>query len=105
VSPELRDELAPGEDPPPEPGHALLQDIVAYLTRHVVFPSQRAADAVALWAVHTHLIDDFDSTPRLAVLSPDKGCGKTRCLEVIEHIVRERLRLVNASVAAVFRSI
>jgi hypothetical protein len=105
MSPELRDELAPGEDPPPEPGHALLQDIVAYLTRHVVFPSQGAADAVALWAVHTHLIDAFDSTPRLAVLSPDKGCGKTRCLEVIEHIVRERLRLVNASVAAVFRSI
>jgi hypothetical protein len=48
--------------------HAL--DLVAsYLRRFVAYPSQHALVAHALWIAHTHLLDEFDTTPRLAFMS------------------------------------
>ena len=41
-------------------------------------PHTEARAAVALWVLHCHALDAFDSTPRLALLSPEKGSGKTR---------------------------
>jgi hypothetical protein len=84
-------------------GH--LEDLRALLVRHIVFPSSEAADVAAAWIVHAHLVrcDAFESTPRLAVLSPEKGSGKTRVLEVFELVVPEPLHTVNVSPAALFR--
>lgn len=84
-------------------GH--LDDVHELLTRFVAFPSEEAADAVSAWVVHAHLarLDAFDSTPRLAALSPEKGSGKTRTLEVLELVVPQPLHAVNISAAAMFR--
>ena len=65
-------------------GGDLLHAIAAFLGKYVAFPSQEATDAVALWTAHTHALDAFESTPRLALLSPEKQSGKTRTLEVLE---------------------
>ena len=62
---------------------ALLNDLHGSLRSYVAFPSAHAAVAVTLWAAHTHLAARFDSTPRLALLSPEKECGKTRTLEAL----------------------
>jgi hypothetical protein len=82
-----------------------LDAVHSVLTRHIVFPSPEAADAATLWVVQAHLVREgaFDSTPRLAVVSPEKGSGKTRVLELLELLVPEPLLTVNVSAAAVFR--
>jgi Protein of unknown function (DUF3631) len=86
-----------------DPG--LLDDIETYLCRFVAFPSEAAQIAVTLWAAHTHLLDRFESTPRLAVLSPEPGSGKTRVLEVLELLTPRVLFTLNASSAALFRKV
>jgi hypothetical protein len=48
-----------------------------------------------------HAVDSFDSTPRLALLSPEKGSGKTRTLEVLDLVVPEPMHAINLSAAAV----
>lgn len=83
----------------------VLQQVEAYLRRFVWFPSDHARVAATLWVAHTYLIDDFESTPRLALLSPEPGSGKTRALEVIGSLVRYPMHAINCTPAALFRSV
>ena len=83
----------------------LLDDVARFLRRYVAFPSEHAGNAVALWTLHTHVVEAFESTPRLAMLSPEKGSGKTRTLEVLDLLVPEPMHAVNLSAAAMFRMI
>lgn len=86
-----------------EAGHVVLDDLETLLARFVAFPTDHARAAVALWIVHTHSVDSFESTPRLALLSPEKGSGKTRTLEVLALVVPNPLHCVNISAAALYR--
>ncbi|MFA0845927.1 DNA primase, partial [Streptomyces rochei] len=86
-------------------GAALLDEVEAFHRRFNVFPHEAAYIAVALWDAHAHLLDCFDSTPRLAFLSPEPGSGKSRALEVVETLVPQPMTAVNASAAALFRSV
>jgi len=99
------DRYADGADTPEGEGAELLDQVAALLGRYVAFPSPAARDAVALWAAHAHAVDAFESTPRLALLSPEKGSGKTRCLEVLELLVPTPMHAVNATAAALFRAV
>lgn len=81
----------------------LLNQIDRLLDRYVAFPSDHDRHAVAAWAVHCWAVDAFDSTPRLALLSPEKGSGKTRTLEVLELVVPDPIHAVNLSASALFR--
>ena len=90
---------------PRQDGAALLDDVHGFIARFVAFPSEGAAHAVTLWAAHCHAPGSFDSTPRLALLSPEPGSGKTRVLEVLELLTPAPMHALNASVAAIFRSI
>jgi hypothetical protein len=42
-------------------------------------------------------MDEWESTPRLAFMSPEKGSGKTRSLEVSEHLVPRAVRVSQAT--------
>jgi Protein of unknown function (DUF3631) len=42
-------------------------------------------------------MDEWDSTPRLAFMSPEKGSGKTRALEVSHHLVPRGVRVSQAT--------
>ena len=64
----------------PIDGAELLDSVCGYLQRFVAYPSQHAAIA------HTHLMNEWESTPRLAFLSPEPGSGKTRALEISETV-------------------
>lgn len=86
-------------------GAALLDKVEAFHRRFNVFPTEAAYVAVALWDAHAHLLDCFDSTPRLAFLSPEPGSGKSRALEIVETLVPNAMATVNASAAALFRSV
>ncbi len=86
-------------------GARILDDLTTTLCRFVAFPSDHAAIAVALWIVHTHALDAFDSSPRLALLSPEPQSGKTRTLEVIEHTASAPMLTSNTTVAVLARGL
>ena len=48
----------------------ILDDVYTFVGRFVAFPSEEARVATTLWIVHTHLMDEWRITPRLAALSP-----------------------------------
>ena len=68
-------------------GASLLTDVERFLSRFVAYPSDSALVAHVLWIVHTHLMNCWESTPRIAFLSPEPGSGKSRALEVTEPLV------------------
>lgn len=86
-------------------GAALLSEVEAFHRRFNVFPLEAAYVAVTLWDAHAHLIECFDSTPRIAFLSPEPGSGKSRALEVMETLVPHRLMAANATTNAVVRAV
>ena len=86
-------------------GAALLQSVHDYLGRFVCYPSPQAHDAHTLWILHTHLMDAWDSTPRLAFLSPEPGSGKSRALEAMEPMVPRPVEAVNVTPAYLFRKV
>jgi putative DNA primase/helicase len=86
-------------------GADLADRIATTITAHIRFTSAAEADAVALWAIGTFLIDRWPLYPRLAILSPEKRCGKTTLLEVLEGLSLKSLILGNTSTAATFRII
>jgi len=83
----------------------LLDDVLRYLRRFVAYPNEHAAVAHALWTVHAHLMDAWDSTPRIAFLSPEPCSGKSRALEACELLVPAPVNAVNVSVAYLFRKV
>ncbi|WP_432059555.1 DUF3631 domain-containing protein [Streptomyces sp. S1] len=90
---------------PPSEGELALSDLRAQFQRYVVLPSEDALTAVTLWVAATHLQTAWQHAPRLAVVGPAKRCGKSRLLDVVTETVHDPLITVNASAAAVFRSI
>src|SRR5262249_5781759 len=62
-------------------------------------------DATALWAVHTYLLDALHITPRLAITSPEKQCGKTTLLDVLFRLVWRPLEASNTTTSPIFRTI
>ena len=64
----------------------ILDRIVMYVRRFVSL-SQYQSIVIALWIVHTYLIEIADTTPYLAITSAEKQCGKSRLLEVLESLV------------------
>jgi hypothetical protein len=85
-------------------GVELLCEMSAAIRKHVVMP-YNCADATALWVVHTYMLDVLDITPRLAVTSPEKQCGKTTLLDVLCRLVWRPLEASNTTTSPIFRTI
>lgn len=83
----------------------LLDDVHAFLGRFVAYPSEHAHVAHTLWIIHTHLMDAWESTPRIAFLSPEPGSGKSRALEVSELLVPNPIVALNVTPAYLFRKV
>jgi hypothetical protein len=92
-------ELERQESAPP------LDEIHAFLGRFIAYPSPHAQVAHTLWIAHAHLMDAWESTPRIAFLSPEPGSGKTRALEVTELLVPNAVEAVNVTPAYLFRKV
>ncbi len=82
-----------------------LEDVHSFLGRLVAYPSDAAHVAHTLWIAHTHLMDAWESTPRIAFLSPEPSSGKTRALEVSETLVPRPVESVNNTPAYMFRKV
>jgi putative DNA primase/helicase len=85
-------------------GDMIATTLAAAVKTYAVLPDA-AADAIALWTLHTWLVNSFMISPRLAVVSPTKGCGKTTVLRVLHKIVRRPKRAGSISPPALFRAV
>ncbi len=88
--------------PTPVQTAALLDEITANVKRYVVLTEAQAV-AVALWIAHGPVFAQFQHTPRLAVLSPTKRCGKSTLLDLLEDLSPRGLKTDNATASAIFR--
>jgi len=98
--------VAPFTDPEPwhEPvnGTTLLDEMVSTFKRFLVLPDH-SAEALALWCFHAHAHDATDISPILAVLSPEKKCGKTTTIKVVSVLVPKPMHTINTSSSVLFR--
>lgn len=109
-----RAETANSEGPPEFPsadpatdsvdGAELLADLERFLTQHVVLP-KGGATAMALWIVHTWTHDSAECSPLLVFMSPEKRCGKTSALRVLNAVCARPVPASNISAAALFRAV
>lgn len=86
-------------------GADLLNRVRDYASRFICYPSDTAGIVHVLWIAHAHLMDAWFSTPRLAVLSPEPGSGKSRVLEITALLVPNPLLSVNSSAAYILRKV
>lgn len=86
-------------------GADLLNRVRATVIEYVVLPNGQAADAATLWAAATHAQPAWEHATRLRITGPEKRCGKSRLLEVIEGLAHHPLATADATVAAIYRSI
>ncbi|MBZ0215827.1 MAG: DUF3631 domain-containing protein [Fimbriimonadaceae bacterium] len=85
-------------------GHELLTDLVSAIERHAKLPTG-AAEAIALWTVFAHAHDAARHSPILTLTSPEKRCGKTTVLSLIECLVPRPVQSSNITSAATFRAV
>jgi len=85
-------------------GAGLLDDLAVVYQRYVVLPAG-AAYALALWTVHTYVYDRHMITPRLALTSPEKRCGKTILLSLLTEMCARPLSTANVTAAVIYRVI
>ena len=103
----------PGQPGAPETrlgGHLMalgqtLDLTVEYLERFIKFPMRAQADVIALWVAHTYVYRAWEYTPYLHIFSPEKNCGKTNLLKVIQHVCYNPLKFESSSLAAFFRKV
>jgi hypothetical protein len=70
----------------------VLDMVMAVINAHIDVSADDAV-ALALWILLTHHYAKFEYSPRLAALSPIKGCGKTTLLKVLSYLgARAKLR-------------
>ena len=88
----------------PVDGDLIATTLAAAIKNYAVL-ADAAADAIALWILHTWLVNVFPISPRLAITSPTKGCGKTTVLRLLNKIVRRGKRAGSISPPALFRAV
>jgi len=88
----------------PVDGTQLLQTMLNILDKYLVLPAH-AAVAIPLWIMRAHCDEAFDISPRLAILSPVKRCGKTTLLEIIAKLLPRPLSTSNVTASVIFRVI
>jgi hypothetical protein len=94
----------PGPVPDEGAAAAMLDEIASFFSRFVVMRPHEA-NVLALFVVHTHAIEAAETTPFIVIQSPEKESGKTRTLEVADMLVRNPLRSVSMSAAALYSKV
>ena len=84
----------------------ILDEALTEATRYVSADETALATVIA-WCAHSHLIHHervhVPIAPRLAVQSPDKGCGKSTLMDVVGGWCRAPVLASSITAAAIFR--
>lgn len=102
----LRGSAVDMQDVAPWPGEVngaeTLDLVAARFRRYVALPAE-AADAASLYCATTHCYKAFQHSPRLAITSPEKQCGKTTLRDVVAQFVPRPILTENLTCAVLFR--
>ena len=74
---------SPSRQDPVDPPMVNVLDLVLRLLEDHIAVTSAERIAIGLWVLHTHVYNRYGITPRLALLSPVRGCGKTTALELL----------------------
>lgn len=94
----------------PVSGEQLVADICNHLRSVVILPPG-AELAIALWIIHTYLLEPAGATqvlntsPLLSINSPDRQCGKSTVKQILECLVARPCATDNISTASLYRLI
>src|SRR5262249_15950701 len=88
----------------PVSGDRLLNAQKAQYEKYVVLPPH-AAVTCALWTMHPWTTDSVDLSRILGIIWPEKRCGKTTLLKILNRLARRASLASNISAAALFRYI
>jgi hypothetical protein len=90
------------QDPTHVPRH--LEKLLGAIKDYVVMSDEQRL-IVALWIVHAHMVQHFEQTPYLTVTSPQRQCGKSRLLELLELLIPRPWIAITPTEAVIFRTI
>jgi putative DNA primase/helicase len=82
-----------------------LLDEIATTVRRYIICDPETATAVALWVAFTWLINHVQVAPIALITSPERRCGKTQLLNLIQRLVLRPLVASNITPAALFRTV
>jgi hypothetical protein len=88
----------------PVSGAELLEDITEAIRRYIICDKETAR-ATALWCVMTWLVDVISVCPIANITAPEKRCGKSTLLSIIQRLARKALPSSGISPSALFRSL
>lgn len=83
---------------------AFVRELIDVIKSYVVITDHDAL-AVALWCINTWCYREFDRCPLLFINAPERECGKTQLLKVVEKLVCKPMETANITLAALFRLI
>jgi hypothetical protein len=87
-------------------GETNVLTLIRSLTVKYIWMTEEERWAYPLWVLHTYVHKRYNKTPRLAILSPVAGCGKTELMKLTEQLVNNPSPVfVNVSPALVYRLI
>ena len=79
--------------------------IVEELRRHIVFENDTHAFTISLWITGTYLMDNWGLYPKLYINSPERECGKTSLLCMIEAFANNARMAASITPSAFYRII
>ena len=79
-----------------------LSRLSEFYRRFVYHPDESTYDLSALWAAHTHAMYRWRATPRLFIVAPEPGCGKSTQAEVLKFASKAGIRAGTTSAAGLF---
>lgn len=102
----IDDELENGIKPWPQAvdGVAIANTIKQFIDEHIVM-SEESKIATTLWLIGTYIFNEFRIFPKLLITSPEKRCGKTTLMEILNAFCHRGLSSSNTSAAAIFRAV
>lgn len=83
-------------------GKELADDGVKIIKTYVVL-SDASALAIFLWCILTWCHDMFGRCPLLLINAPERACGKSQLLKLVEFVVRGPFATGNITMASLFR--
>lgn len=86
-------------------GASELSEAVEWLRTYIRTTNDRDLDVLALWVLHTHVIDAVYTTPRLLIDSSLPGSGKTTVLEHIQRLAYQPMQAASLSSPALLARI
>lgn len=88
----------------PVDGRVAYSVVKETIERYMDLP-RGAATTVALWIFGTYTYDQFALFPKLLISSPEKECGKSTLMEIIEALVWRAYLTSSGTEASIFRLI